>query len=94
MTDINESLLKSRLVFTLLLESCWDLFYPYFSNNDIGRIDSALTEKSLRELYIKRVSKFYSNIYSVGELEWILKRGINLTVCRLDFDCEGKTAIQ
>ena len=87
---------KSHQVFTLLLDSCWVLFYLYLSNEDICKIDSALTEKSLRELYINQVSKFYSvnNIYSVGELEWIMKRGIDLTVCRLDFDCEGKTAIQ
>ena len=91
MTDLNENLLKSRLVFTLLLESCWDLFYPYLLNEDIGEIDSALTEKSLRELYLKLVSKFYlvNSIYSTGELEWIMKRGIELTICKLEFKKEG-----
>ena len=72
---------KSQKVFNLLLEPCWDHLYPYLSNDDIGKIDSALTEKSLRELYFKQLSKFYStnNIYSFGELLWILKRGIDLT---------------
>ena len=86
---------KGHQVFFLLLESCWVLFYPYLSNDDIGKIDSALTEKSLRELYIKQVSKFYltNNIYSVGELEWIMKRGIDLTICRLEFGYEEKLGI-
>ena len=92
---MSESVLKSRQVFIVLLESCWDLFYPYLSNEDIGKIDSALTEKNLRELYIKQVRKFYLsyNIYSVDELEWIMKRGINLTVCRLEFTYQGKIGI-
>ena len=89
---IDDNLLKSRQVFTLLLESCWEHFYPYLSNEDIGKIDSALTEKSLREIYLKQVSKFYltSNIYSVGELEWIMNWGIDLTLCRLDFNYKCK----
>ena len=82
---------NSRRAFILLLESCWDIFYLFLSNEDIGKIDSALTEKSLREIYFIQVSKFYSttNIYSVCELEWIMKREIDLTVCRLDFNSEG-----
>ena len=84
---------KSHLVVTLLLDSCWALFYLYLSNDDIGKIDSALTDKSLRELYFKEVSKFYltNSICSFGELEWIMKRGIDLTVCRLAFEHEGTT---
>ena len=83
---------KSHQVLTALFESCWDIFYPYLLNEDIGKLDSALTEKSLRKVYINRVSKFYlvNNIYSPSELEWVIKRGIDLTVCRLDFDEEGK----
>ena len=92
---IDESVSKSHKVFMMLLESCWDHFYPYLSNEDIGKIDSALTEKSLRETYIKQVSKFYrvNHILSPTELEWIMWRGIDLTVCRLGFDCEGITAL-
>ena len=88
---ISENVSKSHQVFTLLLESFWDIFYPYLSNEDIGKIDSALTEKTLRELFIKQVRKFYltSNIYSVDELEWIRRRGINLTFCRLEFTYQG-----
>ena len=56
------------------------------SNDDICKIDSALTEKSLREIYFRQASKFYSinNIYSLVELELIMKRGIDLTTCRLE----------
>ena len=78
---------KCQQVFTLLLESFWDIFYPYLSNDDIGKIDSALTDKSLREIYIKQVSKFYltNSIRSSSELEWIVDRKISLTICRFDF---------
>ena len=91
-TKPNESISKRHLVFTLLLESCWDHFCLYLSKSDFRKIDSALTEKSLREIYFKQVSKFYlvNYIKSVGELEWILRRGIDLTVCRLIFEHEGK----
>ena len=85
-------LVKSHQVLTALLESCWDIFFPYLLNEDIGKLDSALTDKSLRKIYAKHLSKFYliNNIYSPSELEWIIKRGIDLTVCLLDFDEEGK----
>ena len=85
---------KSQQVFTLLLESFSNLFYPCLSNNDIGKIDSALTEKSLRAIYLKQLNKFYllNNIFSPAELEWIMKRAIDLTKCRLEFGfvCEGE----
>ena len=83
-----KSLCKSRQVLFLLLEACWDLFYPYLLKENIGKVDIALTEKSLRKLYFNQVSKFYlfHGISSVEELEWIMKRGISLTKCKLDFE--------
>ena len=86
-----ELLYKSHQVFTILIESCWDHFYPYLSNEDIGKLDSTLTEKSLRTLFLHQASKFYSvnSILSSFELEWIIKRGIHLTVCRLVFGYGG-----
>lgn len=86
---------KSRQVLQLLMEPCWDLFYCCLSNEDIGRIDSALTEKGLRKLYLDKVGEFYieNNILSAAELKWIMKRDISLTVCRLDFEYEGKASI-
>ena len=82
-----ELLYKSRQVFMFLLGSCWDHLYPYLLNEDISKIDSAITEKSLRRLYKYHACKFYlvNCILSYVELEWVLKRGIDLTVCRLDF---------
>lgn len=75
----------------LLLESAWEHFFVYLSNEEIGKIDSALTEKSLRGLYFKQVGKFYliRSILSSAELEWILKREIDLVVCHLEFDSKG-----
>ena len=93
---IDENLSKGRQAFMVLLGPCWDLFYPYLSNEDIGKIDSVLTEKNLRELYFKQASKFYltNSIYSVVELEWIIMRGIGLTVCRLAFWSKGELVIK
>ena len=78
---------KNRQVLTLLWGNRWDLFFPYLSNREIGKFDSALSEKSLRVTYFKQVSKFYlvNQINTTAEIEWILKRGIDLTVCRLAF---------
>ena len=83
-----KSICLNRQVLFLLLETCWDLFYPYLSKENIGKIDIALTEKSLRGLYFNQVSKFYliNRISSVEELEWIMKRGISLTKCNLYFE--------
>ena len=82
---------KRHQVFTLLFDT-WDLFYPYLLKNEVIKFDTALAEKSLREIYFKQVSNFYlsNSIYSVDELEWIIKRGIDLTVCRLEFEQKGK----
>ena len=89
---IDESMNKKKLVFMILLGSCWDLFYPYLMNENIGQIDSALTEKCLRKLYLNQVSKFYltNSILLEDELKWIIKRGISLTVCRLNFQYSAR----
>ena len=82
---------KSQQVLLLLLEACWDLFFPYLSQQDIGKLDTALTDKSLRKMYFTRLNKF-CDTYSIDspiELEWVMKRGIDLTICYLDFDCKG-----
>ena len=78
-------------VLALLLESFWDHFFVYLSIEEIVKIDTALTEKSLRELYFRQVGKFYvdRSILAFAELSWILKRGINLTTCLLYFDSKG-----
>ena len=69
----------------------WKLFYPYLSNRDIGKLDSALTEISLRKMFLTKVSDFYlvNKIYSKKELDWILTRNILWTKCHLAFDCQG-----
>ena len=89
---IAESMNKKNLVFMVLLGSCWDPFYPYLMNENIGRIDSALTEKSLRKLFLNQMSKFYltNSILLEDELKWIIKRGIELSVCRLDFQYSAR----
>ena len=82
-----ESVHRSNQALIVLLECCWDLFFPYLCNADLGKLDSALTDKSLRELYFSQLNKFYliREITSLLELEWIIKRGIVLVKCLLDF---------
>ena len=85
----NETVVRvSQSAFLLQLDFCWEHLFPYLSNNDICKLDSALTQKILRETYLKRLRKFYKigSIYSIQELEWIMKRGARLAVCRLEFD--------
>ena len=87
------SINKSQQVLLLLMESCWDHFFLYLSNQDVGKLDTALTDKSLRKLYFTQLKKFYllNSIYSPAELEWIMKRCIDLTNVYLDFGFQGKT---
>lgn len=88
----SENVLNGQRIIILLLEFCWDLLFPYLYGADLANIDSALTEKSLRAIYFKQVDKFYLSriIWSVCELEWIMRRGISLTVCRLNFRRDGE----
>ena len=71
-----------------LLRNCWELFVPYLSNQEIGKIDSSIIDIKLRKLFFIKVSDFYlvNKIYSLKELKWILKRNITLTKCHLDFE--------
>ena len=68
-------------------------------NTALGKLDSALTDKSLRELYLSQVRKFYliREITTILELEWIMKRGIALVKCILHeesyIDDQGKLII-
>ena len=85
----NEEVVQfSQSALLWLLESFWEPLFPYLCFNDICKLDIAVTEKSLREVYFSRLGKFYTthSIYSANELEWILKRGVKLAVCRLEFD--------
>ena len=77
-----------------LLRNCWEIFFPYLSNLEIGLIDSVLTDIPLRKVYLKKVSDFYvvNKIYSFKELKWILNRNLPLVKCHMHFDrdIEGK----
>lgn len=75
---------------SFMLQTCWKLFFPYLSNLEIGKLDSALTDRNLRELYLDQVSDFYlsNEIYTEEELEWIIIRNISLTKCHLGFNVE------
>ena len=70
-----------------ILRNCWELLVPYLSNQDIGRLDLSIIHIKLRKTFFIKVSEFYlvNKIYSLKELEWILRRNITLTKCHLDF---------
>ena len=86
-----ENMHKRRQVFDSLFGPWWEHLFPYLSNKEIGKLELILTEKSLRNLYLNIIKSFYlvNTINSPSELGWIMKREIELTICRLDFD--GKT---
>ena len=81
----------SYKVIKLFLQSCSDLFFSYLTNRELGLLDRAIKDVNLRKVFIQQAGLFYLNnsIGSLAELEWILKRGIVITKCHLDFDFEG-----
>lgn len=76
----------------IMLETCWEGFFPYLSNREIGKLDSALINFSLRKVFLSKVKDFYlvNKIYTRKELLWILSRNISLTKCHLEFEIKGK----
>ena len=84
-------------VLKLLLQSFGDSFFSYLTNRELGKFDSAISGSNinLRKLYIKEASIFYLNnkIESIHELRRIIKRGIILSKCHLDFAFEGNTML-
>ena len=86
----NKSQAKSSLL-RFIFESVWDVFLPYLSNLEIGKLDLILTDKSLRKLYFSFVNEFYltNQIYGYKELDWILAKKVALTKCHLAYEIRG-----
>ena len=74
-----------------IFQSCWDVFLPYLSNLEIGKLDLIITDISLRKFYDCLVDEFYftNKIYDYKELDWILNKHISLTKCNLEFEFRG-----
>ena len=79
-------------ILRFIFESVWDIFLPYLSNLEIGKLDLIITDVSLRKLYFSLVNDFYlaNNIYDYNDLDWILTKHISLTKCHLEFNFKGK----
>ena len=93
MESYNETASTNKLsIFRYLFQSCWDVFLPYLSNLEIGKLDLILTDISLRKLYFSLVNEFYltNKIYDFKELDWILNKHVSLTKCHLEFKFKGK----
>ena len=85
---------KSYKVLKLLLQPLGDLFFPYLTNRDLGKLDSAISDTALRKFYFKEAGTFYSInfIESIDEFAWIIKRRIplsRLTLSLFDFELQG-----
>ena len=76
-----------------IFESCRQVFLPFLSNLEIGKLDLILSDISLRKLYFNLVSDFYltNKIYDYKELDWILNKNLSLTNCHLEFEFQGKS---
>ena len=87
---------NSNKVLKLLLQSFNGLFFSYLTNRELGLLDTIITDVNLRQIYFKQAERFYlcNKIQSLDELNWILKRNINITKCHFDFDFEGKQNIR
>ena len=70
-------------------------FFLYFTNAELGKLDIAISEVSLRKIFIKRVGLYYNHnpIISRSEFDWILSRNISLTKCKFDFIFPGITTV-
>ena len=92
-TEIGRDGFKSSLHYILLqpLNSGFSFIFNEFllllSNKDIGKLDIALSEKVLHDIFIERIGYFYeyNAVKYAGELEMIVKRKIPLTRCVLTF---------
>ena len=82
---------KPPSILRFIFESYWEIFLPFLSNLEIGKLDLILTDVSLRKLYFSLVNSFYmkNTIYDYKELDWILNKNISLTKCHLDFKFKG-----
>lgn len=72
-----------------------DDFFSYLINEDICKLDIALSELKLRRAFHKKVGIFYdtNSIFCRSELARIIHRNVSLTKCNLDFTLSGRATI-
>ena len=58
-------------------------FLLYFTNKDVGKLDLAISETTLRDAFNKRLGSFYNHnkISCPGEFEWISCRKLSIERC-------------
>ena len=58
-------------------------FLLYFTNNDIGKLDLAISETILRNVFLIRLGSFYrkNKITCVEEFKMVALRGLSLSTC-------------
>ena len=91
--EISHQVAPSKLqsILSFIFQSCWNIFLPFLSNLEVGKLDLIITDISLRKLYFSLVHEFYLNnkICDYNELDWILTKNILLTKCHLAFEIKG-----
>ena len=82
----------TKPILSFIFQSCWDIFLPFLSNLEIGKLDLILTDLTLRKLYFSLVNEFYltNKIYDYKELDWVLNKNISLSKCHCEFSFKGK----
>ena len=70
-------------------------FLLYFTNNDFGKLDLAISETILRDVFHKRAGSFYfyNKINSIEEFKFIVNRGLAIEICDANQNVPGKRAI-
>ena len=92
MENTNHLTSSSKIsILRYIFQSCWDIFLPFLSNLEIGKLDLIITDVTSRKLYFTLVNEFYliNKVYDYKELDWILIKNISLTKCHLDFSFKG-----
>ena len=58
-------------------------FLLYFSNKDIGKLDLAISETSLRQAFYESLGSFYNHyiISCLGELRMLANRKVSIGMC-------------
>ena len=66
-----------------------EYFLLYFTNKNIGRLDLALSETTLRDAFHKRLGSFYkdNSILWPEELDWISGRNMPIDRCDARWIC-------
>ena len=58
----------------------------YYSLREVINLDTAINNSKIKQVFIEILPTYYTTqtIKNIDELKWLLKRGVNFTVCNLN----------